>query len=108
MNPDPDLKEVVQHVVAERLLLAKMRSGEIRQIRMQIGLPMPLDKQWEAEIALVGLYPHVVKVPGVDSFQCINLSFGVIRTALENFVDAGGLLYWRDGSGPLGLVELFS
>ncbi|RZU36979.1 hypothetical protein EV700_2843 [Fluviicoccus keumensis] len=105
---DSKEKETVKYVIAERQLLAKMRSGEVRLIKMQIGLPEPVESKWEAEIALDGLYPNVVKVPGVDSFQCLNLSFGVVRTALEKFVEAGGQLYWKDGSGPLGLVDLFS
>ena len=50
----------------------------------------------------------MVKVPGVDSFQCLNLAFGVVRTALEKFIESGGQLYWKDGSGPLGLVDIFS
>jgi hypothetical protein len=108
MTTGHEVKETVKYVIAERQLLAKMRSGEVRLIKMQIGLPEPFEKQWIAEIALDGLYPNVVKVPGVDSFQCLNLSFGVVRTALEKFVEAGGLLYWKDGSGPLGLVDLFS
>ena len=56
----------------------------------------------------LGLYPNVVKVPGVDSFQCLNLAFGVVRTALEKFIESGGQLYWKDGSGPLTLVDIFS
>lgn len=108
MTQDHQVKEAVRYVIAERQLLARMRSGDVRLIKMQIGLPEPVGDKWEAEIALDGLYPNVVKVPGVDSFQCLNLSFGVVRTALEKFVEAGGQLYWKDGSGPLGLVDLFS
>lgn len=108
MTTENENKETVKYVIAERQLLAKMKSGEVRLIKMQIGLPEPLENRWIAEIALDGLYPNVVKVPGVDSFQCLNLCFGVVRTALEKFVEAGGLLYWKDGSGPLGLVDIFS
>jgi len=101
---------MVDHVVAERIIICKLKGGEFRAVRLQIGLPLPLpdDKGWECEVALVGLYPGMPKVPGVDSFQCLNLAFGLVRQALEKFMENGGQLYFRDGSGPLGLMDLFS
>lgn len=101
-------KQMVKYVIAERQVLAKMKTGEVRVIKLQIGLPEPLEGRWQSEIALDGLYPNTVKVPGVDSFQCLNLAFGVVRTALEKFLESGGQLFWRDGSGPLGLADIFS
>lgn len=98
----------VKYVIGERQVVAKMKNGDVRLVKLQIGLPEPLEHRWQSEIALEGLYPNVVKVPGVDSFQCLNLAFGVVRTALEKFIAAGGQLYWRDGSGPLTLVDIFS
>lgn len=99
---------MVKYVIGERQVLAKMKNGEFRLIKLQVGLPEPLENRWQSEIALDGLYPNVVKVPGVDSFQCLNLAFGVVRTALEKFIESGGQLYWKDGSGPLTLVDIFS
>lgn len=99
---------MVPYVIAERQVLARLRSGEMRAVKLQIGLPEPVEQRWIALIALEGLYPNAVKVPGVDSFQCLNLAFGVVRTALEKFVEAGGQLYWKDGSGPLGLADIFA
>lgn len=101
----------IEHVIAERFIICRMKSGEMRIVRLQIGLPLPVDgnpESWECEVALAGLYPGMPKVPGVDSFQCINLAFGLIRQALEKFMEAGGQVYWRDGSGPLGVMDLFS
>ncbi len=101
----------VEHVVAERFIICRMKGGEMRVVRLQIGLPLPVNdnaEQWECEVALAGLYPGMPRVPGVDSFQCINLAFGLIRQALERFMDDGGQVFWRDGSGPLGLMDLFS
>ncbi|MFO1390990.1 MAG: hypothetical protein U1E94_02035 [Agitococcus sp.] len=103
-----DKTTMVQYVIGERQVLAKMKNGEFRLVKLQVGLPEPLENRWQSEIALDGLYPNVVKVPGVDSFQCLNLAFGVVRTALEKFIESGGQLYWKDGSGPLGLVDIFS
>ena len=60
------------------------------------------------QVALAGLYPGMPKVPGVDSMQCLNLAIGLIRQALEKFMENGGQIYWRDGSGPIGLMDLFS
>ena len=68
---------MVKYVIGERQVLAKMKNGEFRLVKLQVGLPEPLDNRWQSEIALDGLYPNVVKVPGVDSFQCLNLAFGV-------------------------------
>ena len=99
---------MVKYVIGERQVLAKLKNGDVKLVKLQVGLPEPVEGRWQSEIALDGLYPNVVKVPGVDSFQCLNLAFGVVRTALEKFVEAGGQLYWRDGSGPLGLVDIFS
>lgn len=101
----------VEHVVAERFIICRLKSGEMRIVRLQIGLPLPVNgdpSKWECEVALAGLYPGMPKVPGVDSFQCINLAFGLIRQALERFIEEEGQIYWRDGSGPLGLMDLFS
>jgi hypothetical protein len=101
----------IEHVVAERFIICRMKSGDMRIVRLQIGLPLPVNgsaERWECEVALGGLYPGMPKVPGVDSFQCLNLSFGLIRQALEKFINDGGQIYWRDGSGPLGLMDLFS
>ncbi len=103
-----DKTTMVQYVIGERQVLAKMKSGEFRLIKLQVGLPEPYENRWQSKIALDGLYPNVVNVPGVDSFQCLNLAFGVVRTALEKFVESGGELYWKDGSGPLSLVDIFS
>lgn len=99
---------MVKYVIGERQVLAKLKNGDVKLVKLQVGLPEPVEGRWQSEIALDGLYPNVVKVPGVDSFQCLNLAFGVVRTALEKFVEAGGQLYWRDGSGPLGLADIFS
>lgn len=101
----------VEHVIAERFIICRMKTGEMRVVRLQIGLPLPVDGdpgRWSCDVALAGLYPGLPKVPGVDSFQCINLAFGLIRQALERFMQDGGQVYWRDGSGPLGLMDLFS
>lgn len=105
----PDSK--VEHTVAERFIICRMKSGEMRVVRLQIGLPLPVNgnaEKWECEVALAGLYPGMPKVPGVDSMQCINLAIGLIRQALERFMEEGGQVFWRDGSGPLGLMDLFS
>lgn len=106
----PDSK--IEHVIAERFIICRMKGGEMRIVRLQIGLPLPADsdnpERWECDVALAGLYPGMPKVPGVDSFQCINLAFGLIRQALERFMEDGGQVYWRDGSGPLGVMDLFS
>jgi hypothetical protein len=83
---------MVKYVIGERQVLAKMKNGEFRLVKLQVGLPEPLENRWQSEIALDGLYPNVVKVPGVDSFQCLNLAFGVVRTALEKFIESGGQL----------------
>jgi hypothetical protein len=101
---------MVEHVVAERTIICKLKNGEFRAVKLQVGLPLPLPdgKGWECEVALEGLYPGMPKVPGVDSFQCLNLAFGLVRQALEKFMQNGGQLYFRDGSGPLGLMDLFS
>lgn len=107
-NEMVDQKSMVKYVIAERHVVAKMKTGEVRLIKLQVGLPEPLEGRWQSEIAVDGLYPNVVKVPGVDSFQCLNLAFNVVRTALEKFLENGGQLYWRDGSGPLGLADIFS
>lgn len=100
----------VAHCVAERVIICRLKSGELRPVRLQVGLPLPVKegKGWECEVALVGLYPNMPKVPGVDSFQCLNMAFGLVRQALEKFMENGGQLYWHDGSGPLGLVDLFA
>lgn len=100
----------IEHVIGERFIICRMKSGDMRIVRLQIGLPMPLDEgqSWECEVALAGLYPGMPKVPGVDSLQCINLAIGLIRQALERFMENGGQIYWRDGSGPLGVMDLFS
>jgi hypothetical protein len=108
-TPVPESK--IGHVIAERFIICRMKGGEMRVVRLQIGLPLPVNnnaEQWECEVALAGLYPGMPKVPGVDSFQCLNLAFGLIRQALERFMDDGGQVFWRDGSGPLGLMDLFS
>ena len=108
-TPVPESK--IEHVIAERFIICRMKSGEMRVVRLQIGLPLPVENdpgKWECEVALAGLYPGLPKVPGVDSFQCINLAFGLIRQALERFMEDGGQVFWRDGSGPLGLMDLFS
>jgi hypothetical protein len=101
---------MVDHVVAERVIICQMKNGEYRAVRLQIGLPIPHPegKGWECEVGLIGLYPNMPKVPGVDSFQCLNLAFGLVRQALEKFMESGGQLYYKDGSGPLGLMDLFS
>jgi len=99
---------VVQYVIAERRLLARLKGGDIRAIKLQIGLPEPLEGRWVAKIAVDGLYPNVVSVPGVDSFQALNLAFGVVRTALEKFLATGGQLFWEDASGPLGVDDILS
>ncbi|MFN3587575.1 MAG: DUF6968 family protein [Moraxellaceae bacterium] len=100
----------IEHVIGERFIICRLKSGEMRIVRLQIGLPLPLDegRSWECEVALAGLYPGMPKVPGVDSLQCINLAIGLIRQALERFMEGGGQIYWRDGSGPLGVMDLFS
>lgn len=101
----------LEHVIAERFIICRMKSGEMRVVRLQISLPLPVDgnpEKWECSVVLAGLYPGTPKVPGVDSFQCMNLAFGLIRQALERFMNEGGQIYWRDGSGPLGLMDLFS
>ena len=108
-SPVPESK--VEHVIAERFIICRMKSGEMRVVRLQIGLPLPLEdnaEKWECEVALAGLYPGMPKVPGVDSMQCVNLAIGLIREAMERFMTDGGQIYWRDGSGPLGLMDLFS
>lgn len=108
-SPVPD--SMLEHVIAERFIICRLKSGEMRVVRLQIGLPLPLNdsaEKWEAEVALAGLYPGMPKVPGVDSMQCINLAIGLIRQALEKFMEEGGQIYWRDGSGPLGVMDLFS
>lgn len=108
-GPVPD--GMVAHSIAERFIICKLKNGEMRVIRLQIGLPLPIDgnpEKWECEVALAGLYPGMPKVPGVDSMQCINLAIGLIRQALEKFMEEGGQIFWRDGSGPLGLMDLFS
>jgi hypothetical protein len=101
----------IEHVIAERFIICRLKNGEMRVVRLQIGLPLPVDNdpgKWSCDVALAGLYPGMPKVPGVDSFQCINLAFGLIRQALERFMEEGGQIYWRDGSGPLGVMDLFS
>lgn len=108
-SPVPDSQ--IEHTVAERFIICRLKSGEMRVVRLQIGLPLPVDgnpERWSCDVALAGLYPGTPKVPGVDSFQCINLAFGLIRQALERFMEDGGQIYWRDGSGPLGVMDLFS
>lgn len=101
---------MVEHVVAERTVICHMKNGDFRAVRLQIGLPMPVNegRSWECEVALVGLYPGMPKVPGVDSMQCLNLAMGLIRQALEKFMEGGGKIHWRDGSGPLDLADIFS
>ena len=54
----------VKYVIGERQVLARMKNGEFRLVKLQIGLPEPVDNRWESEVALNGLYPKVVKVPG--------------------------------------------
>ncbi len=101
----------IEKVIAERFIICRMKTGEMRIVRLQIGLPLPLNEDgtsWECEVALAGLYPGMPKVPGVDSLQCMNLAIGLIRQALEKFMENGGQIYWRDGSGPIGLMDLFS
>lgn len=101
----------IDKVVAERFIICRMKTGEMRIVRLQIGLPLPHNEDgtsWECEVALAGLYPGMPKVPGVDSLQCMNLAIGLIRQALEKFMENGGQIYWRDGSGPIGLMDLFS
>jgi hypothetical protein len=108
-NAVPDSK--LEHVIAERFIICRMKGGEMRVVRLQIGLPLPIDgnpEKWECEVALAGLYPGMPRVPGVDSMQCINLAIGLIRQAMEKFMEDGGQIFWRDGSGPLGLMDLFS
>lgn len=109
-EPDKGQDPKIEHVIAERIIICRLKSGEFRPVRLQIGLPLPVKEGagWECEVALLGLYPGMPKVPGVDSFQCMNLAFGLIRQALEKFMENGGQLYYRDGSGPLGLMDLFS
>lgn len=101
----------VENVIGERFIICRMKNGEMRIVRLQVGLPLPLNEEgqsWECEVALAGLYPGMPKVPGVDSMQCLNLAIGLIRQALEKFMENGGQIYWRDGSGPIGLMDLFS
>jgi hypothetical protein len=108
-NVVPDSR--IEHVIAERFIICRPQNSEMRVVRLQIGLPLPINGQaekWECAVALVGLYPGLPKVPGVDSMQCINLAIGLIRQALERFMEDGGQIYWRDGSGPLGMMDLFS
>lgn len=108
-SPVPD--SMVEHCIAERFIICRLKSGEMRVIRLQIGLPLPIDNdpgRWDCGVALAGLYPNMPRVPGVDSLQCVNLAIGLIRQALERFMEEGGQIYWRDGSGPLGLMDLFS
>lgn len=105
------LDSKVGNVIGERFIICRMKTGEMRIVRLQIGLPLPLNEEgtsWECEVALAGLYPGMPKVPGVDSMQCLNLAIGLIRQALEKFMENGGQIYWRDGSGPIGLMDLFS
>ncbi len=99
---------MVEHVVAERAVICQMASGEFRPVQLQVGLPLPLaDGGWVCEVALKGLYPGMPKVPGVDSLQCMGLAQNLICQALHKFVDGGGRLFWRDGSGPVTVEAMF-
>jgi len=101
----------IEKAIAERFIICRMKTGEMRIVRLQIGIPLPLNEDgtsWECEVALAGLYPGMPKVPGVDSLQCMNLAIGLIRQALEKFMENEGQIFWRDGSGPISLTDLFS
>jgi hypothetical protein len=76
-------------------------------LNCKLVLPEPLENRWQSEIALDGLYPNVVKVPGVDSFQCLNLAFGVVRTALEKFIESGGRVILERWLRPFNLGGYF-
>ena len=51
---------MVKYVIGERQVLAKMKNGEFRLVKLQVGLPEPLESRWQSELALDGLYPNVV------------------------------------------------
>lgn len=101
---------MVEHLVAERTIICHMKNGEYRAVKLQIGLPLPVNngESWECEVALEGLYPNMPKVPGIDSLQCVDLAMSLIRQALGKFIDGGGRIHWRDGSGPIKLSEIFA
>ena len=86
----------------------RARSLKLKQLFPSVESMQTALGQMNGEVALAGLYPGMPKVPGVDSLQCMNLAIGLIRQALEKFMENGGQIYWRDGSGPIGLMDLFS
>lgn len=101
----------VENPIAERFILFKLPTSEMRVVRLQIGIPLPIDNNpdsWSCQVALSGLYPAVSIVPGIDSLQCLSLSVSLLKKALDKLLQEGALLYWRDGSGPISLDELFS
>ena len=97
------------HIIAERSLLCQSSEGQKTQITIQISQPeKQAENRWQCQIAVLGLYEDRPSIEGVDSFQALNLAFTVIRQGLEQFQQAGGKLFWQDGSGELAINDIFA
>jgi len=95
--------------IAERRLTLISDAGEVREIVVRIGKPVPshdhADFACECQIAGIG-ESRVRRIFGLDAFQSLQLTFRFISTMLNHHrEEAGGRLFWQEPGDDMGFAE---
>jgi len=98
----------VNEVIAEKEIFSVSAKGEKKRLRVVVGRPYRVgDVSWACPVQLEGLFNKLHDAVGVDSWQALGLTVGLVRQLLGYYVEDGGKLYWEEGGQEMMLNDLF-
>lgn len=93
--------------LAERQLVGEKPGGGRFPIHIRIGKPYPEEDDWRCPVTVEGVWGRMPDAAGVDSFQALFLALSLVRHALEDFVEKGGVLRWHNSEEIVSLESAF-
>ena len=76
--------------IAETEIRMKSPNGDSRLIRIQIGKPYSISPEESAcPISMIGLYPNVQDIHGLDTFQSLALALEFVRITIRKWEEKG-------------------